>query len=70
MMGEAPRESKNFPSMLHLYVEDVDAIYQRAMQPAQNRFASPPISPTATAPGASRMPSAISGGFPRTLKMS
>ena len=31
MMGEAPPDSKNFPGMLHLYMEDVDAVYQRAI---------------------------------------
>ena len=32
MMGEAPAGSKHFPAMLHLYVDDVDAAYQRALQ--------------------------------------
>lgn len=32
MMGEARDEWKPMPSMLYLYVEDVDALYQRALQ--------------------------------------
>jgi PhnB protein len=31
MMGEGA-DGKNFPGMLHLYMEDVDAVYQRAIQ--------------------------------------
>jgi PhnB protein len=31
MMGESP-DIKKFPAMLHLYMEDVDAVYQRAIQ--------------------------------------
>jgi PhnB protein len=31
MMGEAAPDGKNFPGMLHLYVEDVDTVYQRAI---------------------------------------
>src|ERR1700733_2025232 len=32
MMGEAPEGGKNFPAMLHLYMEDVDGVYKRAIQ--------------------------------------
>jgi uncharacterized glyoxalase superfamily protein PhnB len=32
MMGEAPAGGKNFPAMLHLYMEDVDGPYQSAIQ--------------------------------------
>ena len=32
MMGESRRTSRTFPAMLHLYMEDVDAVYQRAIQ--------------------------------------
>ena len=32
MMGEARDEWKPMPSMLYLYVEDVDALYQRVLQ--------------------------------------
>jgi PhnB protein len=31
MMGEAGPGGKHFPGMLHLYMEDVDAVYQRAL---------------------------------------
>ena len=32
MMGEASGDVKPMPAMLHLYVEDTDAVYQRALQ--------------------------------------
>ncbi len=32
MLGEAGGEFAPMPGMLHLYVEDVDAVYQRALQ--------------------------------------
>ena len=32
MMGESQPGGKNFPAMLHLYLEDVDAAYQRAIE--------------------------------------
>jgi PhnB protein len=32
MMGEAKGEFKSMPSMIHLYVENADTIYQRAIQ--------------------------------------
>jgi len=32
MMGEGQGGGKNFPAMLHLYMEDVDALYRRAIQ--------------------------------------
>jgi PhnB protein len=32
MMGEPQGGGKNFPAMLMLYVENVDAVYQRAIQ--------------------------------------
>jgi uncharacterized glyoxalase superfamily protein PhnB len=32
MLGEGPPGGKNFPGMLHLYLEDVDAVYKRAME--------------------------------------
>jgi PhnB protein len=31
MMGEATEKWRAFPSMIHVYVEDVDSIYQRAL---------------------------------------
>lgn len=31
MMGPAEDESKRMPAMLHIYVPDVDAVYQRAL---------------------------------------
>ena len=32
MMGESQAGAKNFPAMLHLYLEDVDGAYQRAIE--------------------------------------
>jgi len=32
MMGEANAQSKPMPTMLYVYVEDVDAVYKRALQ--------------------------------------
>ena len=32
MMGEGAEGGKHFPAMLHLYMEDVDAVYQRAVK--------------------------------------
>ena len=32
MMGEANAQSKPMPAMLYVYVEDVDAVYKRALQ--------------------------------------
>jgi len=32
MMGEANAQSKAMPTMLYVYVEDVDAVYKRALQ--------------------------------------
>jgi len=32
MMGEGGEGGKHFPAMLYLYVEDMDAIYQQAIQ--------------------------------------
>jgi PhnB protein len=32
MMGEGGEGGKHFPAMLYLYLEDMDAVYQRAMQ--------------------------------------
>ena len=32
MMGEANAQSKPMPTMLYVYVEDVDAVYNRALQ--------------------------------------
>jgi PhnB protein len=31
MMGEGPPDGKNFPGMLHLYMEDADTVYKRAI---------------------------------------
>ena len=32
MMGESQAGGKNFPAMLHLYLEDVDGAYKRAIE--------------------------------------
>ena len=40
MMGEG-QNSKNFPGMLHLYMEDVDGVYQRAIQAGAKSLREP-----------------------------
>jgi len=44
MMGEGA-DSKNFPGMLHLYMEDVDAVYQRAVQAGAKSLREPADQP-------------------------
>lgn len=41
MMGEAAGGGKHFPAMLHLYMEDVDAIYQRAIEAGAKSLREP-----------------------------
>ena len=41
MMGEAPSGGKNFPAMLHLYMEDVDGVYKRAIQAGAKSLREP-----------------------------
>ena len=41
MMGEAAGNIKPFPAMLHLYVADVDAAYQRAIQAGATSLREP-----------------------------
>jgi PhnB protein len=41
MLGEAPEGGKKFPAMLHLYLEDVDAVYQRAIQAGAKTLREP-----------------------------
>lgn len=41
MMGEASDEWRPMPSVLHLYVEDTDAVYQRAMQAGATSLREP-----------------------------
>jgi len=41
MMGEAPAGGKHFPAMLHLYVDDVDATYQRALEAGATSLREP-----------------------------
>jgi uncharacterized glyoxalase superfamily protein PhnB len=41
MMSEARGDLKPMPAMLHLYVEDVDAIYQRAVQAGATSLREP-----------------------------
>jgi uncharacterized glyoxalase superfamily protein PhnB len=43
MMGESPE--KKFPAMLHLYVEDVDAVYQRALAAGAKSMREPADQP-------------------------
>jgi PhnB protein len=40
MMGEG-QNIKNFPGMLHLYMEDVDAVYRRAIQAGAKSIREP-----------------------------
>jgi PhnB protein len=44
MMGEGA-DSKNFPGMLHLYMEDVDAVYKRAIQAGAKSLREPADQP-------------------------
>jgi PhnB protein len=41
MMGESQGGGKNFPAMLHLYVEDTDAAYQRAIEAGAKSLREP-----------------------------
>jgi uncharacterized glyoxalase superfamily protein PhnB len=41
MMGEAGGEFPPMPGMLHLYVEDVDALYRRALQAGASSLREP-----------------------------
>jgi uncharacterized glyoxalase superfamily protein PhnB len=41
MVAEASEESPPIPAMLHLYVEDVDAVYQRAVEAGAESIAEP-----------------------------
>ena len=50
MLGDAHGEHKPMQTMLHVYVDDVDATYQRALAAgAAAGAAAEPISSTATA---------------------
>ena len=44
MLGEA-QEGKKFPAMLHIYTEDVDAVYRRAMQAGAKSIREPADQP-------------------------
>ena len=44
MMGEG-QDVKKFPAMLHLYMEDVDAVYQRALQAGAKSLREPSDQP-------------------------
>jgi uncharacterized glyoxalase superfamily protein PhnB len=44
MMGEG-QDIKKFPAMLHLYMEDVDAVYQRALQAGAKSLREPTDQP-------------------------
>jgi len=41
MMGEGGEGGKHFPAMLYLYVEDMDAIYQQAIQAGAKSIREP-----------------------------
>jgi PhnB protein len=45
MMGEGGPGGKHFPGMLHLYLEDVDAVYQRAIQAGAKSLREPADQP-------------------------
>ncbi len=44
MMGEGA-DQKNFPAMLHLYMDDVDAVYARAIQAGAKSLREPADQP-------------------------
>ena len=41
MMGKASGDFKHMPAMLHLYVEDTDAVYRRALQAGATSLREP-----------------------------
>jgi uncharacterized glyoxalase superfamily protein PhnB len=41
MMSEAQGEFKPMPAMIHLYVEDVDAVYERAIRAGATSLREP-----------------------------
>lgn len=41
MMGEPRGEAQSMPAMLHLYVEDVDAVYERALEAGAKSLREP-----------------------------
>jgi len=45
MMGDGGDGAKTFLAMLHLYVEDVDAVYQRALQAGAKSIREPADQP-------------------------
>jgi PhnB protein len=45
MMGEAQSGGKNFPAMLHLYVDGVDAVYRRALEAGAKSLREPADQP-------------------------
>jgi PhnB protein len=45
MMGEGGPGGKHFPGMLHLYMEDVDAVYQRAIEAGAKSVREPADQP-------------------------
>jgi PhnB protein len=45
MMGEAPEGTKNFPAMLHLYMDGVDGLYQKAIQAGARSLREPADQP-------------------------
>jgi uncharacterized glyoxalase superfamily protein PhnB len=45
MMGEGGEGAKHFPGMLHLYMEDVDAVYRRAIQAGAKSVREPADQP-------------------------
>jgi len=66
MMGAPMGDTLALLGSLYLYVNDVDAVYTRALR----RRVCQRTSPMGTAALASRPPSATSGGSPRTRKTS
>ena len=41
MLGEAPKDRMPMTAMLYMYVEDADAVYQRAMQAGSKSIMEP-----------------------------
>ena len=44
MLGEG-QDDKKFPAMLHIYIEDVDAVYRRALQAGAKSIREPADQP-------------------------
>ena len=68
--GKAPETLGGSPVSIHLYVEDVDAFFRKALAAGAKELNPSWISFTATVRASSRTLSDICGGWPRTRKTS